>query len=62
MVPDKIYVSRLIYDTWQYTMPDPDNETEVEYIRKDSLLEWAKVKLCQETPQRGKGGIGRYKL
>lgn len=42
MVPDKIYVSNLIYDSWQYTIPDPDDETEVEYIRKDALLEWAK--------------------
>ena len=40
MVPDKIYVSNLIYDSWQYTIPDPDDETEVEYIRKDALLEW----------------------
>lgn len=39
MVPDKIYVSNLIYDSWQYTIPDPDDETEVEYIRKEALLE-----------------------
>lgn len=38
--PDRIYVSNLIYDSWQYTIPDPDDETEVEYIRKDALLEW----------------------
>ena len=38
--PDKIYVSNLIYDSWQYTIPDPDDETEVEYIRKDALIEW----------------------
>ena len=43
-VPDKIYVSHLIYDTWQYTTPDPDDETEVEYVRKNALLEWAKEK------------------
>lgn len=43
--PDKIYVSNLIYDSWQYTIPDPDDETEVEYIRKDALLEWAKEKV-----------------
>lgn len=38
--PDKIYVSHLIYDTWQYTTPNPDDETEVEYIRKDALMEY----------------------
>ena len=43
--PDKIYVSHLIYDTWQYTTPNPDDETEVEYIRKDALLEWAKKEM-----------------
>ena len=38
--PDKIYVSHLIYDAWQYTTPNPDDEAEVEYIRKDALIEW----------------------
>ena len=40
VAPDKIYVSNLIYNSWQYTIPDPDDETEVEYIRKDALIEW----------------------
>ncbi len=44
IAPDKLYVSHLIYDTWQYTTPDPDDETEVEYVRKNVLLEWAKEK------------------
>lgn len=38
--PNKLYVSQLIYETWQYQTPDPDDETQVEYIRKDALLEW----------------------
>lgn len=42
MAPDKLYVSQLIYGTWQYQTPDPDDETQVEYIRKDKLIEWAK--------------------
>lgn len=42
MIPDKIYVSNLIYNSWQYTIPDPDDEMEVEYIRKNALIEWAK--------------------
>lgn len=48
IAPDKLYVSHLIYDTWQYTTPDPDDETEVEYVRKDALLEWAGMRQeCQ---------------
>ena len=38
--PDKLYVSQLIYETWQFQTPDPDDETQVEYIRKELLLEW----------------------
>lgn len=45
VAPDKIYVSNLIYNSWQYTIPDPDDETEVEYIRKDALLEWVKKEM-----------------
>ena len=44
MAPDKLYISHLIYDTFMYQTPDPDDETQVEYIRKDALLEWAKEK------------------
>ena len=40
-------MSHLIYDTWQYTTPDPDDETEVEYIRKDALLKWAQEKFTK---------------
>lgn len=43
--PDKIYVSSLIYGTWQFTEHDPDDETEVEYICKDTLLEFLKKKI-----------------
>lgn len=42
MIPYKIYVSDLIYNTWQYTVPNPDDDTEAEYIHKDALLKWAK--------------------
>lgn len=45
MIPDKLYISQLIYGTWQYQTPDPDDENQVEYIRKDTLLEWAKKEL-----------------
>lgn len=47
--PDKIYVSHLIYDTWQYTTPNLDDELEVEYIRKDALLEWLKERRAEHS-------------
>lgn len=43
--PNRIYVPKLIYETWQYQTPDPNDETQVEYICKDTLLEWAKREL-----------------
>ena len=41
-VPDKIFLPRFVYEKWLYQTSDSDDETEVEYIRKDALLEWAK--------------------
>ena len=58
-IPDKIYVSHLIYDTWQYTTPDPDDETEIEYIRKDALLEWAQEKLQERHAPQFRDAIGQ---
>ena len=58
-IPDKIYVSHLIYDTWQYTTPDPDDETEVEYVRKDALLEWAQEKLQERHAPQFRDAIGQ---
>lgn len=38
--PNKLYISQLIYETWQYQTPDPDDNTEIVYIRKDALMDW----------------------
>lgn len=38
--PDKIFLPRFVYEKWLYQTSDTDDETEVEYIRKDALLEW----------------------
>lgn len=40
-VPDKLYLSHLIYDTFQYQIHDPDDDTEIEYVRKDVFVEKA---------------------
>ena len=39
--PDKLYLSHLIYDTFQYQIHDPDDDTEIEYVRKDAFVEKA---------------------
>ena len=38
--PDKIFLPRFVYEKWLYQTSDTDDETEVEYIRKEALLEW----------------------
>lgn len=40
-VPDKLYLSKTIYSTFLYQVPDPDDETAVEYIRTDAFIEKA---------------------
>ena len=45
--PDKLYLSELIYSSFQYAIPDPDDEFEVEYINKEVFLtrisEWLSI-------------------
>ena len=37
--PDKLYISKIIYGTFQYQVPDPDDKTIVEYIRTEAFIE-----------------------
>lgn len=37
--PEKLYLSKNIYSTYMYQVPDTDDETAVEYIRKDAFIE-----------------------
>ena len=39
--PERLYLSKNIYSTYLYQVPDPDDETAVEYIRKDTFIERA---------------------
>ena len=39
--PERLYLSETIYSTYLYQVPDPDDETAVEYIRKDAFIEKA---------------------
>lgn len=40
--PERLYLSKNIYGTYLYQVPDPDDETAVEYIRTDAFIEKAK--------------------
>jgi hypothetical protein len=46
--PEKLYLSKNIYSTYLYQVPDPDDETAVEYVRTDAFIEnaaeWIKNK------------------
>lgn len=39
--PDRLYLSKNIYTTFLYQVPDPDDETACEYVRKDAFIEKA---------------------
>ena len=39
--PEKLYLSKNIYSTYLYQVPHPDDDTAVEYTRKDAFIEKA---------------------
>ena len=39
--PEKLYVSENIYSTYLYQVPDPDDDTAIEYTRTDAFIEKA---------------------
>ena len=39
--PEKLYLSRNIYSTYLYQVPDPDDETAVEYSQTNAFIEKA---------------------
>ena len=39
--PNKLYLSKNIYSTYLYQVPDPNDDTTVEYTRTDSFIEKA---------------------
>ena len=36
--PEKLYLSKNIYSTYQYQVPDSDDETAVEYTQTDAVI------------------------
>ena len=43
--PEKLYLSKNIYSTYLYQVPDPDDDTAIEYTRTDAFIKKACVKL-----------------
>ena len=39
--PEKLYLSKNIYSTHLYQVPDPDDNTAVEYVKADALIKKA---------------------
>ena len=39
--PDKLYLSKNIYSTFLYQVPDPDDDTAIEYTRTDAFIKKA---------------------
>ena len=39
--PERLYLSKNIYSTFLYQVPDPDDKTAVEYTRTDAFIEKA---------------------
>ena len=39
--PEKLYLSKNIYSTYLYQVPDPDDDTVIEYTRTDAFIKKA---------------------
>ena len=46
--PERLYLSETIYSTYLYQVPDPDDETAVEYTRTDAFIENAEEFLYEK--------------
>lgn len=50
--PERLYLSKNIYSTFLYQVPDPDDETSVEYVNIDAFINkvytWLKENACYE--------------
>ena len=47
--PEKLYLSKNIYSTFLYQVPDPDDKTAIEYTRTDAFIEKAKKWFIEHT-------------
>jgi len=54
--PERLYLSENIYSTYLYQVPDPDDDTAIEYTRIDAFIEKA-CKFLKSYRQDISGGI-----
>lgn len=40
-IPERLYLSKNIYSTYLYQVPDPDDDTAIEYTHTDAFIEKA---------------------
>ena len=58
--PEKLYLSKNIYSTYMYQVPDPDDGTAVEYVRTDAFIEKAKKWFEQQSETYDANGVRVY--
>lgn len=58
--PERLYLSKNIYSTYLYQVPDPDDETAVEYTRTDAFIEKAKKWFEQQPELYDANGVRVY--
>jgi hypothetical protein len=54
--PERLYLSKNIYSTFLYQVPDPDDETAVEYTRTNAFVE----KACKWLKENADHYVGHY--
>lgn len=45
--PERLYLSETIYSTYLYQVPDPDDESAVEYTKTGAFMKKAKEGFCK---------------
>ena len=56
--PERLYLSKNIYSTYIYQIPDPDDDTAIEYTRTDTFIE--KARKWFEIQNEGVDSDGNY--
>jgi hypothetical protein len=58
--PERLYLSETIYSTYLYQVPDPDDESAVEYTRTDAFIKKAKKWFKNQPETYDANGIRCY--
>lgn len=58
--PERLYLSKNIYSTYLYQVPDPDDKTAVEYTRTDAFIEKAALWLSTNASDYRKAFSNEY--